>query len=292
MRLPPALQILRISQWIKNILIFAAILFAQHVFDPHDWLLTGTAFFAFCLVSSAFYIYNDLFDIEQDRIHPDKRHRPLARGAISKRAARLECGVVLAAGVGLASTLGLGFLALIVGYALLQLLYNSLLKHCILADVACIAAGFVLRAVGGAIAIDVFISPWLVICTFCLCVFIGFCKRYCELHSLQDANPSHHRKTLDRYTQPFLRQSMRISGGIAILLFLLYTASPQTVERFGSMRLAWSLPMVIFCVYRMAKVSIAGRYSDPVAIVFGDRPLQIGFLCWLAAVTGLVLFGG
>jgi 4-hydroxybenzoate polyprenyltransferase len=295
MHSPAAITILRPHQWIKNVLVFAPLIFAKRMEHPESWFAAMTCFAAFSLVASALYIFNDLFDRSRDRKHPQKKLRPLASGKITPSQAGLEGMILLVAGLWVAeSTKDPHPLLLMVlaGYVALQLAYNLLLKHHMILDVICIATGFVLRAIGGAVVIGVIVSPWLIICTFALCLFMGFCKRFCEIHSLTGSDAGAHRKTLDGYTQSFLVHLITLSAGLAIVTFLLYATNPVTIERFGSNQFVYTLPLIIYCICRMAMLSMAGGYTGPTAIILRDKPLILGILMWVASAVTIILLAG
>lgn len=289
MHSPAAITILRPHQWIKNVLVFAPLIFAKRMEHPEDWIAAALTFMAFSLVASALYIFNDMWDRHSDQQHPQKKYRPLAAGTMTLSQAGFECGLVLAAGLALTIFLPAAVLTILLGYVALQLIYNLLLKHQVILDVLCIATGFVLRALGGAAAIDVLISPWLIICTFALCLFMGFCKRFCEIHSLAGSDAGAHRKTLDGYTQSFLVHLITLSAGLAIVTFLLYAINPVTIEKFGSNQFVYTLPLIIYCICRMAMLSMAGGYTGPTAIILRDKPLILGILAWVAAAVAIIL---
>jgi 4-hydroxybenzoate polyprenyltransferase len=173
-------RLCRPEQWIKNVIVLAPILFGFKMGQATSWLKALIAVAAFCLVSSASYVFNDIFDIRSDRTHPKKKLRPLAAGEVSIKEAAVLTIVLVLAGVAVAYRLGALFYIVLIGYLALHIGYTLFLKKQVLVDVICIALGFVLRAVGGAVAIRVEVSPWLIICTFMLCLFMGFCKRYSE----------------------------------------------------------------------------------------------------------------
>ncbi|HET7746206.1 MAG TPA: UbiA prenyltransferase family protein, partial [Vicinamibacteria bacterium] len=174
----------RPHQWTKNLIVFAALAFSKHLFEAGPFLRSTLAFALFCALSGAVYLLNDVADVEKDRLHPLKRLRPIARGALGTRAAALLAVGIAIAGAGLALVLGPFFFACAVGYLVLNLLYSFYLKETVILDVLCIALGFVLRAVAGAVAIGVLISEWLLICTLLLALFLALAKRRHEIVTL------------------------------------------------------------------------------------------------------------
>ncbi len=286
------IRLIRPQQWIKNVIVLLPVVFARRAGDVGAWIHAGWAAGAFCLAASAVYIINDLRDRRADRLHPRKKNRPLASGAIAPGQA-----------VGLAALLAIGSLAaaaalstmvagLIVAYLVLQAAYTFGLKRKILLDVIIIAGGFVLRAGAGAVAIGAEPSPWLIVCTFTLCMFMGFCKRRGELNTLGDVDlASGHRHTLIGYTPELLTHLITMSAAIAVLSFVQYAVHPDTVGRFGTIYLVYTLPAVVYAVFRFAMLSMQGRYDDPTDLILGDRPFQLTLLMWAAAAMAIIVWG-
>lgn len=293
----PWLRLLRPQQWIKNVFIFAALVFGHQLTNPAAVWLTLLGFACLCLVSSAVYVVNDLHDREEDRLHPRKCLRPLASGQVSVRAAaRLGLGL-LAVGLGGAWTLDRGFALVVLGYLVLQLLYTFAFKHAVILDVISIGLGFVLRAVAGAVLLHVAISPWLVICTFTLCLFMGFSKRRCELNALSGASgdAGRHRRTLEIYTPELLNHMTTLTAGIAVITFLLYATDDRTIGQFGAVGangLLATLPIVVYAIFRFTVLVEHGRVDGPTDVVLKDRPFQIAIAVWLAAALTIVYGNG
>jgi 4-hydroxybenzoate polyprenyltransferase len=288
----PIIRLVRPEHWVKNVLVLFPVVFAMRMGDAGAWLNAGLAAVAFCLAASAVYAFNDIRDRQSDRLHPRKRLRPVASGQVSVATAA-GVSLVLALG-GLAVGFGVGTLvgAVVAAYLLLQAVYSLWLKGKMLVDVICVAMGFVLRAAGGAVAIHVAASPWLIVCTFTLCLFMGFCKRRCEVSALEgELRPADHRATLAGYTPELLTHLTTLSAGIAVLSFLLYATSPDTVERFHTICLVYTLPIVIYAVFRFAMLSMSGKYDDPMELILRDRPFQVTVAIWGAAVLAAILWG-
>lgn len=285
----PFLKLARPHQWIKNILVAAPILFAMKVSDGQAWARVLVATAAFCAASSAVYVGNDVIDRHSDRLHPRKRHRPLAQGLISPASAWAFAAVLALGSLAAAFALSPLTAALIAAYLVLQAAYTLQLKQKMLLDVMCIAAGFVLRAVTGAVAIRVEPSPWLIICTFTLCLFLGFCKRRMELATLGDSAGREHRATLASYNPELLTHLITLSAGVALFSFLLYAS--RTEQQFGTMYLVYTVPLVIYAVQRFAMLSILGRYADPTDLILRDRAFQVTAALWVAAVWVVIRWG-
>jgi len=280
--LPAAIRLLRPEQWVKNLFVFAALLFANEILDPASWLKVVGAFAGFCMLSSSLYTLNDIADAEEDSHHPDKKYRPVPAGEIKKVTAYSIASITFLAGAGLC--LIVSYQLLIIGILLfvLLLLYTYWFKHRMLLDVLCIALGFVLRAVAGAVAIEVSASPWLLSCTFTLCLFLGFAKRRCEVVSLSttDGNGSRYRRTLNHYTTPLLDQLMSITAGVSLVTYVLYTYAPATVDKFGTPYLFMSSLFVIYGIFRFTMLVEAGHIHEPTDAILKDRPFQLCLFLW------------
>ncbi len=286
------LRLIRPEHWIKNVIVLFPVLFARKSGDAGAWARAGLAAAAFCLASGAVYAFNDIRDRAKDLLHPDKRLRPLPSGAITVPTAAAAAVVLAVAGLAVAWWAGAAAAAAVLAYLLLQAAYTMKLKQAILLDVICIAIGFVLRAVGGALAIRVVVSPWLFVCTFTLCLFMGFCKRANELASLGDAEQAgNHRPTLTGYTSELLTHLITLSAGVAVVSFLLYATSARTVAHLGTDYLVYTLPVVIYGVFRFAMLSMRGRYTDPTGLILRDRPFQLTLLIWIAAAVAVIRWG-
>jgi 4-hydroxybenzoate polyprenyltransferase len=243
----------------------------------------------FCLLSSFVYIINDIKDIKPDRLHPYKKDRPIAAGKVSIKAA-FGVSIVLIAIVLLWTYLSLYNMLMFVGiYLGLQLAYSFGLKKVVLLDVICIALGFVIRASAGAAAIDVEISPWLFICMFTVCLFMGFCKRYNEKAAFEvEGTAVMHRDTLMDYTPDLLTHLVTLSAGLAVISFISYAMSPQTIARYGSEKLVYTLPVVVYAVFRFAMISMKARYEGPTDIILNDRPFQAATVIWSVWVFAVI----
>ena len=284
------LALMRPRQWVKNAFVFAALVFAGKLGDARLAWLSVRAFVAFCALSSAVYIINDLADVEEDRRHPAKKDRPIASGRLGAKQAAPLAVVCFAVGMALCATTGTerpALLAVGLAYVVLHLLYTVWAKHLMLVDVICIAVGFVLRAVAGGVAIDVPVSRWLLACTFALCMFLGFGKRRCEIAQLGDrSSAANHRATLWGYTLPLLDQLLSVSSGVAVVAFLLYSIKPETPPL-----LFYSTPLVVFCIFRVSLLVEAGRVSGPTEAVTRDVPFVIGFGLWCIYAAVVATWG-
>jgi 4-hydroxybenzoate polyprenyltransferase len=288
----PYLKLLRPPEWVKNTFVFAAVVFGNRMGDVHAVVLSLLAFAAFCLAASSGYIINDIADRSRDRLHPAKKDRPLASGTVSVQGAlTLLAGLVLLLiGMFVFSGLPGRFWYALGGYFCLTILYSFVLKYRMLLDVIVIATLFVLRAIGGALAIGVPVSPWLLVCTFMLCLFLGFGKRRCEIAALTNQHAlKGHRPTLIRYTPDLLTHLLSTSGGMAILTFLLYTLDQSWESPFHEAKrnLVYTLPIVVYGVYRYAMLIESGKGSGPTQLLFKDAAFLIAVILWI--LTALLL---
>lgn len=292
MALKDIIKLARVGHWLKNAIILLPVIFARRIGDGGAWIDAFWTAIAFCLVSSGIYIVNDIADRKRDRLHPSKKDRPLAAGRVSMRSAVIEAFLLLAGGVLICLSREMMLLYVLVAYILLQLAYTFVLKRKIIIDVICIAIGFVLRAIAGAVAISVEPSVWLIVCTFTLCMFLGFCKRCNELATLGDSGQAeNHRSTLGGYTSRLLTHLITLSASIAVVSFLMYSSSGHTAANLGTIYLVYTLPIVVYAIFRFAMLSMRGRFSDPMSIVLHDWPLQLTAIVWIAAVLLLIQWG-
>lgn len=285
MPIPAALRLLRPKQWTKNGLLLAALLFSERYGDPSAISRVGVGFFAFCLLSSAGYVWNDLRDIDADRHHPKKRLRPLASGEVSERAGKGIAVLALAAGIATAATLGLPFLTVAVTYLAITWSYSTWWKHTVLLDVMLIAAGFLVRAVAGAVAIPVETSAWFLCCIGFGALFIGLVKRQAEIRLLEGGAGSH-RKILEEYRPELLHQLVTITVSCTVLSYALYTFS----SGHGRALMA-TLPCVVYGMFRYLYLFSRGEGGEPETTILQDRPLQ-GVILLFVLVTILALRWG
>ena len=275
----------RPMQWIKNGIVLAPLIFSLNLFD---WVALGRScvmFVVFCFMSSGVYLLNDIKDCKQDRLHPDKRHRPIAAGQISMSSATAV--MVFLWFIGLAGAIALGFQAFLIllAYGLINVLYSYLLKHQVVLDVFALSSGFVLRVAGGAIAINVAMSHWLLLCTLLLALFLGFVKRRQELVLLGE-QASQHRKVLSEYDIGFLDMMIAVVTACTVMSYALYTVSEATVQRFNTQGLLLTLPFVIFGIFRcLYLVYHQQKGGDPTQALLTDSQMVINLACWLLVVS-------
>jgi len=255
---------------------------------PSDLGLVLPAFLVFCIVASGLYLLNDVRDIEADRVHPVKRLRPIASGIVPVPHALAIAGVLLGIGAVGACILSARFALVIAWYAGIQFLYTLWLKKIALVDILVIAAGFVLRAIAGAVVLDVFISPWLLLCTFLLALFLGLCKRRHEKILLQDLGVEH-RVALVQYDTQLLDQLIAICSATTIVCYAIYTLWPETEQKFGTRALGFTIPLVMFGIFRyLDLVYRHNKGGRPEQILLTDVPLILDLVLY-AAATFLIL---
>ena len=286
--LKPYLKLLRPYQWVKSGFVFVGLLFGHGWQQPLLVQRVVLAAAAFALAASAVYVLNDLADRERDRQHPQKRSRPLASGTVSVRAALLLAGACLLGALLLAGAVSMAVLSIVIGYVLLNVAYSMGLKHVVLLDVFIIAAGFMLRILAGTLGVGIAPSHWLLLCGLLLTLFLGFAKRRAELNALAGRGGSH-RKVLDDYDPALLDLLIGICAAGAIVSYSLYTVSAETVAMHGTTSLIYSVPFVIYGVFRY--LFLLHRRSgggDPSAALLQDAHLLIAFAGWLLTVVALL----
>ncbi len=285
---------MRPRQWTKNLVVFAALIFSRNFDDPAMVLRSVEAFFILCLLSGVIYIVNDLADLPRDRQHPMKRNRPLASGALRPQVALAAALIGMLAGIYLSWRIGTNFLVVACAFFVLNFLYSFFLKRIVLLDAMSISLSFVLRAIAGVEALHGFgenieISPWLLICTLFLSLFLAFCKRRHELLFVE--NPGNHRETLQEYSPALLDQLVGISAGGSVLSYALYTIWPETVEKFGTSNLVYTVPLVLIGVMRyLYLVYTKEKGGSPSDLLLHERFILIDVVLWILLVV--LILGG
>ena len=279
---------MRPKQWTKQVFVFAALVFDRKLTHPTAFLSTVVAAIAFCLVSGAVYLINDLVDIENDRQHPKKRRRPLAAGRLPVRVAQSAIVVIVLVCVPVSFLLRPLFATVAIVYLLLQIGYSFWLKHIVIVDVLTIAAGFVLRVAGGAALVEAErFSPWLYVCTVLLALFLGFSKRRGELVALQE-NANSHRAILEEYSLPLLDEMISVVTATTVLAYALYTFDPGNPHLPENNTMMLTIPFVLYSIFRyLYLIHQKGETAPPDEVLLKDRPLQLAMGLW--AVMVLVL---
>jgi 4-hydroxybenzoate polyprenyltransferase len=279
---------LRPAQWAKNGFVLAALVFARQLAEPRQMVLALAAAADFCLLSSAVYLINDVFDVNEDRQNPVKRYRPVASGRLPARTAVLAALLLDLLALAVAWRLGPGFLLCGALYAGLSIAYSSFLKRVMLLDVFVIAAGFVLRVVAGAAVIHVVVSSWLIVCTTLLALFLALSKRRHELVALATAAASQ-RRSLARYSAYFLDQLIVIVTASTLMSYVLYTLSDDVRSKLPGKRLELTVPFVLFGIFRyLFLVHRDKEGDDPARLLFTDPVLLTVVLLWGMAVILLI----
>jgi decaprenyl-phosphate phosphoribosyltransferase len=284
-------QLIRPKQWVKNLFVFAPLIFAKDLFNTDAIVESLRAFVAFCLVASAVYIINDLQDIEADRAHPKKKFRPLAAGLLSKTQALIVCGGMLLIDLFVVWGMRRHFLVLLTLYFLMNLAYTFRLKEIFLLDVFIVAGGFMLRILSGAYAIGVVVSSWLVLCSLFMSLFLGFAKRRGELSLLQKTGGVMGRKVLQTYSMDLIDHMLTITGGAAVISYAMYTVAPRTVEMFGTEKLIYTTLFVIYGIFRYLYLTrVTDSVENPALVVTSDLPIIITTSLWITSCTMLIYF--
>lgn len=282
------IRVMRTGDWAKNVFVLPAVVFSERLSEPEAMGHAALAFAAFCLLSSGFYALNDVVDRESDRRHPIKRHRPVASGAVSPKSATILGLSCAAMGLALGWVVNLPLVAVLLTYAVLQILYNALLKRVLLVDVVTIAIGFSLRAAAGAVAIDVQMSIWLLLCVFFLCLYLGFIKRLCDISSATKAQDSSWRPAAPYDNPSELNWLLGVSAVLAMVAYLMYTLSDWAWERFGAgtFGLALLTPLVLIAIHRFYRRASKGTSDSPLAALREDRAVLVSVVLFVLGVLG------
>jgi 4-hydroxybenzoate polyprenyltransferase len=279
---------LRPGQWTKNLIVFAGLVFSLKLFEAGAILTSIEAFVIFCALSGIVYLFNDVMDRESDRRHPTKCRRPIAAGDLPVSVALTAAGLIGALTIGAAFALGWRFGAVAAGYLVLQALYSGPLKHIVIIDVLAIAIGFVMRAVAGAVVLDVVISHWLFVCTILLALFIALAKRRHELVLLADDAISH-RPILGEYSAYLLDQMIAVVTASTLIAYIFYTISPETEQKFGTSWLGLTIPFPLYGIFRyLYLVHRREGGGSPADLLLNDRPLLACVTFWVLAVVLII----
>ncbi len=275
----------RPKQWTKNGALFVALMFSQHLLDPRYVGLSIGGFVVFCLLCSSIYLLNDIVDLDKDRKHPLKCKRPLAAGEITVSQSWFTAGLLLLLALGGGFALAPAFGWVVVSYFLLQVAYSYVLKNEVIIDTFSIAASFFLRVIGGAYVIDVEVSSWLLVCTFFISLFMALSKRRHELILLDD-EAKEHRKVLRRYDVLLLDQMISVVTAGTVILYAVYTLSDETVQRFGSDNLKYTIPFVLYGIYRyLYLVYRKQKGGSPEMILLTDGATIINLILYAITVA-------
>jgi len=275
---------MRPRQWTKNLIIFAGLIFSQNLGHPLLLSKTIIAFVLFCAISGAVYIFNDILDYKSDQLHPVKKQRPIASGALPRSAALTAAVIMGFAGSALSFLISLPFGMVVLSYLLLMLGYSLWFKRIVIIDVFVIAAGFVLRAVAGAEAVNVPISDWLLICVILLSLFLALAKRRQELRATE-TNAAGYRQTLSEYSDKLLDQMIAVVTSAVAVSYGLYTMWPETVEKFGTSNLKYTIPVVLYGIFRyLYLIYRKDQGEQPETVLLTDRWLLSSVVAYVLAV--------
>jgi 4-hydroxybenzoate polyprenyltransferase len=281
---------LRPRQWVKNLFVFAGLVFGEKLLDPRAAALALATFAVFCAMSGVVYLINDVADRERDRRHPAKRERPIAVGRLPVGMAAAAAVVLLAAGLAAGLAIGTPVALAAMAYVALLSAYSASLKHVVIVDVLVVAGGFVLRAAAGALAIAVEISGWLLICTILAALFLAVGKRRHEYLTLGE-QAAQHRPVLAQYDAGLLDQMIAVVTAALVTAYALYTMSPETVARFHTRWMPVTLPFVLYGIFRYLYLLYRQQMGgNPSELFLNDPPLRLNTLLWILAVL-LIIYG-
>lgn len=274
------IKLLRPQQWIKNVFLFAGLVFSRQFYYTESIIISIFAFFIFSFLSSGTYILNDIFDYEEDKIHPVKSKRPIAAGRVKREPAWIISILLIIISLFLSRLINVPFFYACLIYSIMIILYSLKIKHIIILDVLFVAIGYVLRAIAGAVAIRVEISSWLLLCTLLLALFLAISKRRTEIVTLGE-EAIKHRKILIQYSVDLLNQMIAIVTSACIVSYCLYTLAPETVSKFHTRNLILTVPFVIYGIFRYLYFTYRKLEADiPEKILITDIPLQICLILW------------
>lgn len=288
MQMPPLLRLMRPRQWVKNLFVFTGLLFSHAWDDSALVLRVVAAAVAFSFMASAIYVINDLADREADRRHPVKRHRPLASGAVGVPAALLLAALLIVVAAALAAWVSSSVLWLIAAYAVLNLAYSAGLKQVVILDVFLIAAGFMLRILAGTLGVDIAPSQWLLLTGLFLTLFLGFAKRRAEWTAAAGSGAAQ-RRVLAQYGPELLDHMLSVAAAGVVMSYSLYTMSPETIARHGTASLIYTVPFVLYGIFRYIHLlHHRQRGEDPASDLLLDPHMVATFLAWLTTTVWLL----
>ncbi len=289
MKLGDVIRLIRVKHWVKEAFVFAPLMFSLKFTSVVAIGNTLLACIAFALASSSVYILNDIVDVERDRLHPEKKKRPLASGSVSKNAAIIVGVALLIGGIGTVLLVNWISTFVICAYVIVNVGYSLFLKRQPFIEVIIIASGFLLRVAAGATAIEVVLSPWMLLSTFFLALFLGFSKRRKELFA--DCEGAKHRAVLSQYSVELLNCLIVVTSSLTIIAYSLYVIVSQNINEFGSESFIITIPFVVYGIFRyMYLVFQKNGGDDPAELLFHDRPLIVDIGLWVAVVGGLLIW--
>ena len=276
-------RLLRPKQWLKNVFVFAGLIFSRQFLTLESIEKSVFAFIVFSILSSSGYIVNDILDYQEDRAHPVKSRRPIASGKVRRGPAAVFSAFLLILSLLGAYMLGNHFLYVCLVYCIFMISYSVGMKNIVILDILVVAIGYVLRAIAGAVVLAVEISSWLLLCTLLIALFLVISKRRTEIVLLGE-EATKHRKILSHYSLGLLSQMMSIVTAACIVAYCLYTLAPETVNKFGTRKLIYTIPFVIYGIFRYLYITFQKVETDiPERVIIGDLPLQICLFAWIAS---------
>ncbi len=287
------LRLLRPWQWVKNLFVFLPMFFGRRMGDWDCWVASLVVFCAMCLVASAIYCLNDIVDVDENRMHPRKRFRPVAKGSVTCKQAAFVSVALVVVGIGIVFALSplahaLDVVAIIAAYYFMNVAYCLRLKRIAIVDVFCIAVGFVLRIFAGGVACGIWISPWLVCLAFLLTLFLGFAKRRDDV-LIQQQQGATVRSNAVSYNLPFMNQTLGLLGAITVVCYILYTVQPEVEARLGTQWIYLTSVFVLAGILRYLQIAIVDeKAGDPTSILLKDRFIQACVLCWSLSYLAII----
>ena len=284
------LKLIRVHQWVKNFFVFVPLLFSLHFFDWAYLKTSLLAFLVFCLASSSIYVINDLVDVNADRAHPRKKNRPIASGKIKLPSAVIVASLMLVIIFTIIPYSNFEFLLSVIGFLVLNILYSFIFKNIVILDIFSIAAGFAIRVLGGAFAINVPISNWLLLTTMFISLFLGVMKRHSELVLVSENENHESRKVLSQYSLNFADQMSTVAAAGVIICYALYTVAPRTVTVFGSENLIYTTPFVVFGIFRFMYLEYQSQKGENTTrVVATDLPMILTVILYIL-VTMFIIY--
>ncbi len=283
------IKLLRITNWFKNIFVFVPLVFSKHLFEKDYFISSLIAFFSFSLAASFVYVVNDIFDAEKDSYHPTKKNRPIASGIISKNTAMIFALIIFLVLIPLLLiSKNYFFTFIIIGYIIVNYFYSRILKEIVIVDIFCIAIGFMLRIVGGAITISVYISSWLILTTLFLSLFLAVMKRRAELSSISETR--NQRTVLEDYSINFVDQVSAITASGVIISYALYSVADRTIIMFGTEYFVITTLFVVFGIFRYMFLVINKNIGENIVnALFKDVPMIVNLVLYVI-VSLLIIY--
>ncbi len=283
------IKLYRIPQWIKNLFVFVPLIFSKHLFDTAYLYTAVLAFVIFCFTSSIVYIINDIVDVESDKLHPQKKNRPIAAGRITFAKAISSALVFLIIIIALLPGFNIQFISALAAYLFLNIFYSFFFRNIVLLDIFSIAAGFMLRVFAGAFAIGVEISSWLILTTMFISLFLAVMKRRSELNLAENEEMNYTRKVLQYYSKNFADQMATVAGAGVIICYALYTLAARTVSVFGTEKLIYTTPFVVFGIFRyMFLVYMNKKGENTTELLITDPSMIINVALYILTTTLII----